>query len=158
MYFFCAGGMYIIPLTKPRITDMYNTSARDADMPISPGSSFAPSRRCAIPHARYANLPRFLHFPSSHLERDKRLGTTLRCRQAGKYIYRIELQPGTLTTLVFYIQHLPTPDLSPLTDPQFVSRVLTTSPEKSQKDGAQTGWRGLGTRMEVLELDAAGKS
>jgi len=56
-------------------------------------------------------------------------------------------------------RHLPSPDLSPLTDPQFVARVLTTSPvEKTQKEGAQTGWRGLGSTYEVLELSVEGQS
>ncbi|KAF8897851.1 type 2A phosphatase activator TIP41 [Infundibulicybe gibba] len=52
-------------------------------------------------------------------------------------------------------RRLPQPtDLTPLTDPAFIARVLTTELPKrtSQRDGATTGWRGLGTRLEVLHL------
>ncbi|KAG8697417.1 hypothetical protein FRC08_006541 [Ceratobasidium sp. 394] len=54
-------------------------------------------------------------------------------------------------------QLLPNPeDLTPLTDPQWIARMLASLPEsmtmdKSGKRG--TGWKGLGTRVEVLELD-----
>jgi type 2A phosphatase activator TIP41 len=45
-------------------------------------------------------------------------------------------------------------DLSPLTDPMFVGRVLTTLPvEISQGTGAGTGWKGLGTTTEFLALE-----
>jgi type 2A phosphatase activator TIP41 len=45
-------------------------------------------------------------------------------------------------------------DLSPLTDPMFVGRVLATLPvEISQGTGAGTGWKGLGTTTEVLVLE-----
>jgi hypothetical protein len=44
-------------------------------------------------------------------------------------------------------------DLSPLTDPMFVGRALTTLPEPvSRIQGAGTGWRGLGMKTEVLVL------
>ncbi|QRV73012.1 Type 2A phosphatase-associated protein 41 [Ceratobasidium sp. AG-Ba] len=54
-------------------------------------------------------------------------------------------------------QLLPNPeDLTPLTDPQWIARMLASLPEsmtmdKSGKRG--TGWKGLGTRIEVLELN-----
>lgn len=52
-------------------------------------------------------------------------------------------------------QHLPRrDDLTPLTDPTFVAKVLTELPKyMSQKEGAQTGWRGLGTRSQIAQLD-----
>lgn len=44
-------------------------------------------------------------------------------------------------------------DLTPLTDPTFVAKVLTGMPRQaSQVDGANTGWRGLGTKLEVAVL------
>ncbi|KAJ7682356.1 type 2A phosphatase activator TIP41 [Mycena polygramma] len=44
-------------------------------------------------------------------------------------------------------------DLTPLTDPNFISKVLTGMPRQaSQEVGAGTGWRGLGTRLEVAVL------
>jgi len=45
-------------------------------------------------------------------------------------------------------------DLSPLTDPTFIAKVLTEMPsEASQQKGASTGWRGLGTKIDVAILD-----
>lgn len=44
-------------------------------------------------------------------------------------------------------------DFSPMTDPIWVAKVLTEMPSaKSQKTGAGTGWRGLGTNLEVAIL------
>ncbi|KAJ7797308.1 type 2A phosphatase activator TIP41 [Mycena olivaceomarginata] len=44
-------------------------------------------------------------------------------------------------------------DLTPLTDPTFIAKVLTGMPRQaSQEVGANTGWRGLGTRVEVAVL------
>ncbi|KAF7352425.1 hypothetical protein MVEN_01207000 [Mycena venus] len=44
-------------------------------------------------------------------------------------------------------------DLTPLTDPNFIAKVLTGMPRQaSQEVGANTGWRGLGTRVEVAVL------
>lgn len=44
-------------------------------------------------------------------------------------------------------------DLTPLTDPNFVGKILTEMPsETSQRVGASTGWRGLGTKVEVAIL------
>ncbi|KAF7302043.1 hypothetical protein MIND_00770700 [Mycena indigotica] len=44
-------------------------------------------------------------------------------------------------------------DLSPLTDSNFIAKVLTGMPrETSQVTGAKTGWRGLGTTTEVAIL------
>ncbi|KZP20123.1 type 2A phosphatase activator TIP41 [Athelia psychrophila] len=44
-------------------------------------------------------------------------------------------------------------DLTPLTDPGFVAKILSEMPaQRSQVEGALTGWRGLGTKMEVLTL------
>ncbi|KAJ6616280.1 type 2A phosphatase activator TIP41 [Mycena sp. CBHHK59/15] len=45
-------------------------------------------------------------------------------------------------------------DLTPLTDPTFIAKVLTGMPRQtSQRDGAHTGWRGLGTKLEVAVLE-----
>ena len=44
-------------------------------------------------------------------------------------------------------------DLTPLTDPTFVAKVLTGLPSRaSQEEGANTRWRGLGTKVEVALL------
>ncbi|KAJ7771142.1 TIP41-like family-domain-containing protein [Mycena maculata] len=44
-------------------------------------------------------------------------------------------------------------DLTPLTDATFIAKVLTGMPRQaSQVDGANTGWRGLGTKVEVAVL------
>ena len=44
-------------------------------------------------------------------------------------------------------------DLTPLTDPTFIAKVLTDMPSQaSQEIGAPTGWRGLGTKVEVAIL------
>lgn len=53
-------------------------------------------------------------------------------------------------------QLLPNPeDLTPLTDAQWIARMLASLPESSTMDKSgkrTTGWKGLGTRVEVLEL------
>jgi type 2A phosphatase activator TIP41 len=53
------------------------------------------------------------------------------------------------------LQRLPRrDDLSPLTDPTFVGRQLSALPEEiTQGTGANTGWRGLGSKTEVLALE-----
>lgn len=44
-------------------------------------------------------------------------------------------------------------DLTPLTDPNFIGKVLSDLPKNiSQRKGAETGWRALGTKTEVSEL------
>ncbi|KAJ8515794.1 hypothetical protein ONZ45_g6848 [Pleurotus djamor] len=44
-------------------------------------------------------------------------------------------------------------DLTPLTDPQFIGKVLTElSPRITQYEGAKTGWRGLGTNRYYKTL------
>ncbi|KAL4264357.1 TIP41 family protein [Pleurotus pulmonarius] len=44
-------------------------------------------------------------------------------------------------------------DLTPLTDPQFIGKVLTEmNPQISQREGAKTGWRGLGTTRALMVL------
>ncbi|KAG5648775.1 hypothetical protein DXG03_000124 [Asterophora parasitica] len=44
-------------------------------------------------------------------------------------------------------------DLTPLTDPNFIAKVLTGLPsEASQKEGANTRWRGLGGKIEIARL------
>ncbi|EIW76377.1 type 2A phosphatase activator TIP41 [Coniophora puteana RWD-64-598 SS2] len=44
-------------------------------------------------------------------------------------------------------------DRTPLRDPTFIAKVLTElPPDQSQKPGAVTQWRGLGTRTEVATL------
>ncbi|KAI0311025.1 type 2A phosphatase activator TIP41 [Amylostereum chailletii] len=50
--------------------------------------------------------------------------------------------------------HLPKKDdLTPLTDPNFIGRVLASIPkEATQVLGAGTNWRGLGTTLEVATL------
>lgn len=43
--------------------------------------------------------------------------------------------------------------MTPLTDPTFIAKILTELPKRlSQKEGAKTGWRGLGSRTEVAVL------
>lgn len=49
-------------------------------------------------------------------------------------------------------------DLTPLTDPNFIGKVLSGMPsEISQVQGAGTGWRGLGTKVEVATLPLPSK-
>lgn len=57
------------------------------------------------------------------------------------------------------IQHLKKKDdLSPLTDPAFIAKILSETPsELSQGEGAKTGWRGLGSRVEYLDLPEQGE-
>jgi hypothetical protein len=44
-------------------------------------------------------------------------------------------------------------DLTPLTDPNFICKVLSEMPkEASQEAGAGTGWRGLGVVVQVATL------
>ncbi|KAI9457015.1 type 2A phosphatase activator TIP41 [Lactarius psammicola] len=44
-------------------------------------------------------------------------------------------------------------DLMPLTDPNFISKALSDMPkEASQETGGGTGWRGLGTVVEITTL------
>jgi len=52
------------------------------------------------------------------------------------------------------IQQLPRrDDLTLLTDPMFIAKVLTGFPKQlSQQDGANTGWRGLGEKIDVVVL------
>ncbi|KAI9457299.1 type 2A phosphatase activator TIP41 [Russula earlei] len=46
-------------------------------------------------------------------------------------------------------------DLMPLTDPNFICKVLSDLPkEASQEAGAGTGWRGLGDVVQVAELQS----
>jgi len=51
-------------------------------------------------------------------------------------------------------EHLPKKDdKTPLTDPAWIAKILSDVPESiSQSEGAGTGWRGMGTRREVLVL------
>ncbi|KAF8339041.1 TIP41-like family-domain-containing protein [Cantharellus anzutake] len=53
-------------------------------------------------------------------------------------------------------QFLPTPDLSPLNDPNFVAKVITSMPKSKTQDPrlpGLSGWRALGTTLEVCYLD-----
>lgn len=52
-------------------------------------------------------------------------------------------------------QQLPTrDDLTPLTDATFIAKVLTSMPSQaSQQEGANTRWRGLGTKIDIGRLD-----
>ncbi|EGO02100.1 hypothetical protein SERLA73DRAFT_86268 [Serpula lacrymans var. lacrymans S7.3] len=44
-------------------------------------------------------------------------------------------------------------DMTPLTDPNFIAKALTEMPpEASQRTGAGTRWRGLGTKVEIASL------
>ncbi|KAF5321921.1 hypothetical protein D9619_000569 [Psilocybe cf. subviscida] len=44
-------------------------------------------------------------------------------------------------------------DMTPLTDPTFIARILGELPKFiSQKEGAKTGWRGLGIKKEIAVL------
>ena len=56
--------------------------------------------------------------------------------------------------LLALAQHLPKrDDMTPLTDPTFIAKVLTEMPKHvSQKEGAKTGWRGLGSKTEIAIL------
>ena len=60
------------------------------------------------------------------------------------------------TTKIWLIpKFLPTPDLSPLNDPDFVYRAMTSLPKSKTQDATLeggTGWRGLGTSVTVLTL------
>ncbi|KAF8655341.1 hypothetical protein AX16_003114 [Volvariella volvacea WC 439] len=51
-------------------------------------------------------------------------------------------------------RHLPKRnDLTPLTDPTFIAKILTELPKHvSQREGAKTRWRGMGTRKEIIHL------
>jgi type 2A phosphatase activator TIP41 len=51
-------------------------------------------------------------------------------------------------------QYLPKrDDMTPLTDPTFIAKILTELPKHtSQKEGAKTSWRGMGSRTEVVTL------
>jgi len=53
-------------------------------------------------------------------------------------------------------RHLPKRnDMSPLTDPTFIAKVLTELPKHvSQSEGAKTGWRGMGSMTEVVVLSS----
>ncbi|TFK43812.1 TIP41-like family-domain-containing protein [Crucibulum laeve] len=45
-------------------------------------------------------------------------------------------------------------DLTPLTDPTFIAKILSDMPAHvSQKEGANTAWRGLGTRRMIAVLN-----
>lgn len=44
-------------------------------------------------------------------------------------------------------------DLSPLADPNFILQTMTSLPKTiSQEEGAGTGWRELGTKVEIVNL------
>ena len=62
-----------------------------------------------------------------------------------------------LIMLPLKIQYLPDKyDLSPLADPNFILQTLTGLPKNiSQKEGANTGWRELGTKLEIMDLSDA---
>jgi len=66
-----------------------------------------------------------------------------------------EVLCSTLMSFMYHGQLLPRrDDLTPLTDPTFIGKILTEMPsETSQRNGASTGWRGLGTKMEVAILE-----
>ena len=43
--------------------------------------------------------------------------------------------------------------MTPLTDPNFIAKILSDLPKYiSQKEGAGTGWRGLGSKIEIAAL------
>ncbi|KAF8806313.1 TIP41-domain-containing protein [Phlegmacium glaucopus] len=52
-------------------------------------------------------------------------------------------------------RHLPKrDDMTPLTDPNFIAKILSDLPKHiSQREGAKTGWRGLGSKTEVAILN-----
>ncbi|KAG9128273.1 hypothetical protein FRC07_001914 [Ceratobasidium sp. 392] len=72
-------------------------------------------------------------------------------RQASELLHSLEAYS------LPFAQLLPNPeDLTPLTDPQWIARMLASLPESLTMDKfgkRSTGWKGLGTRVEVLELD-----
>ena len=113
-------------------------------------SLYAACRQCTIPRTRHAYLPFVRVGAAARRARDARLGSTVRARQAGA-IRHFSLRL-LLTSLSF--QALPRrDDLMPLTDPSFISKVLSEMPkETSQEAGAGTGWRGLGTVVQVTTL------
>ncbi|KAL0580714.1 Tap42 interacting protein [Marasmius crinis-equi] len=44
-------------------------------------------------------------------------------------------------------------DLTPLTDPNWIAKILSDLPKQlSQKEGAKTGWRGLGRKLQYAVL------
>ncbi|PBL02884.1 type 2A phosphatase activator TIP41 [Armillaria gallica] len=43
-------------------------------------------------------------------------------------------------------------DMTPLTDPNFISKALADTRRMSQTVGARTGWRGIGTKLEHVTL------
>jgi type 2A phosphatase activator TIP41 len=44
-------------------------------------------------------------------------------------------------------------DMTPLTDPNFIAKILSDLPKFiSQKEGAKTGWGGLGSKTEIAVL------
>ncbi|KAF8969340.1 type 2A phosphatase activator TIP41 [Flammula alnicola] len=46
-------------------------------------------------------------------------------------------------------------DMTPLTDPTFIAKILSELPKRvSQREGAKTGWRALGTKTEVAILSS----
>lgn len=56
--------------------------------------------------------------------------------------------------MTMVIKHLPRrDDQSPLTDPNFIAKILTELPKHtSQREGAKTGWRGLGNKVHIAKL------
>lgn len=69
--------------------------------------------------------------------------------------YYLSSQGSTKTNKVtIRSQHLPRrDDLSPLTDPNFIAKVLTDLPKHvSQREGAKTGWRGLRNKAQIAQL------
>ena len=78
------------------------------------------------------------------------MGSALWRSKESEYIASWSLDTGLTEELLE--QFLPDKnDATPLTDPNFIGAVLTKLPkELVQSVGASTGWRALGTKVEVL--------
>ncbi|KAG5639672.1 hypothetical protein H0H81_005855 [Sphagnurus paluster] len=68
-------------------------------------------------------------------------------------LFEDELHDNGSSSLIVRIQLPRRDDLTPLTDPTFIAKVLTDLPvEVSQKEGANTRWRGLARNVEIATL------
>ena len=65
--------------------------------------------------------------------------------------YSLQTHPNYTEDRVQHLQQRD--DLTPLTDPAWIANILSKLPvEATQKGGAGTRWKGLGTKVEIIEL------